>query len=123
MNDHLDLENLRSMTDGDADIESELFQVFIETAEECMRVMRMSYMMQESESWRKQSHALKGISLNLGAEPLGMLCHSAQLSSTATPEHKAELMGLIDAEYQEVKAILRATAATEVADQPQQLKV
>jgi HPt (histidine-containing phosphotransfer) domain-containing protein len=115
VSEHINFDNLREMTDGDAQVEQELFQVFIDTAEECLDLMRSSCESDDREIWRTQAHALKGISLNLGAEPLGILCHHAQLSFNSPPSDKVELLKVIVAEYNNVKAELRESCPSDQA--------
>ena len=62
--------------------------------------------MRLSRIWRRQAHALKGMSLNLGATKLGNLCDKGQDSPLAPPAEKNELLKNIRAEYEEVRQFL-----------------
>ena len=106
MNKHVNFENLREITEGDVELEKELCQMFMTTAEEAIALLRNSCAVNDSAAWRRQAHALKGISLNLGAQPLGVLCYNAQLNSKMPQANKEDLLSLIESEYGEVKMIL-----------------
>jgi len=108
MSDSVNLENLHDMTGGDKDLEKELFDVYLTSAEKCLDILRASTGTGAEETWRTQAHAWKGMSLNLGAETLGKLCAEAQMGNTAPPEDKAKMLTAIEAEYAKVKAFLKA---------------
>lgn len=107
MSQPLDLENLHEMTGNDAALEKELFGVFLTSAEECMAALRASTGADAQETWRTQAHALKGMSLNLGAAELGALCANAQMNHTADSTQKAAMLHAIEDSYAAVKAFLQ----------------
>lgn len=107
MTDAVNLENLREMTGGDQALEKELFEVYVTSAEDCLAALKASTASENAENWRTQAHAWKGMSLNLGAEPLGKLCAEAQMNHLATPEDKAKMLAAIEDEYAKVKAFLQ----------------
>src|SRR5205823_3114461 len=74
----VDLANLRGMTDGEKEVEEALFREFYSSFESGMASLQASAEAAESEVWKKESHALKGIALNLGATKLGRCCEKAQ---------------------------------------------
>ena len=59
-----------------------------------------------SEVWRKEAHALKGVSLNLGALKLGELCKKAQDECKASADFKNGLIKDIKTEYEMVRQFL-----------------
>jgi len=107
MNDSVNLANLREMTGGDVEMEKELFEVFISSSEEAIASLSANILPETSETWRKQAHALKGISLSLGAEKLGDLCKKAQECFQNTAETKAKMVADIKKEYERVKSYLK----------------
>lgn len=107
MTDPVNLDNLREMTGGDKDLEKELFEVYVASSEDCLKALETSQGAGQEETWRTQAHAWKGMSLNLGAEPLGKLCAEAQIHHLAPPEEKAKMLAAIQAEYESVKAYLK----------------
>ena len=108
MNKPVDLTNLRSMTDGDRDLEKALFEEFYSSFEAGIRTLQSNCVDTACETWRKQAHALKGISVNLGAEVLGTLCKNAQEEHLADAPAKHALIKQIQEEYSQVKSFLDA---------------
>jgi HPt (histidine-containing phosphotransfer) domain-containing protein len=106
MNAPVDLTNLRSMTDGDAEIEKELFAEFIVSFEEGIDNLRQHCVEEAADTWRQRSHALKGVALNLGAARLGDLCKLAQEEYQDVPKAKEELLRYIEAEFRKVREFL-----------------
>ncbi|MCD8563387.1 MAG: Hpt domain-containing protein [Alphaproteobacteria bacterium] len=104
----VDLDNLRAATDGDKELEQELFEEFIHQAEILLQELEaFSGTETDNESWRKTAHAFKGIALNLGAEPLGVLCKIGQEECEAPPERKQEILRGIKSEYAKVHEFLQ----------------
>lgn len=106
MSKPVDLENLRSMTDGDADMEKVLFEEFFSCFDTAMVNMQDSCSEDKAESWRKDAHALKGISMNLGANHLGELCKKAQDEYTASTDSKNTMLKNIQDEYAVVREFI-----------------
>ncbi|MGE4351951.1 MAG: Hpt domain-containing protein [Bdellovibrionales bacterium] len=106
MTEAVNLENLREMTGGDSALEKELFDVYVSSSDDCLKALEANQGAGQEETWRTQAHAWKGMSLNLGAEPLGQLCAQAQMNHLATPEEKAKMLEAIKAEYDKVKQFL-----------------
>lgn len=102
----VDLTNLIEMIGDDIDMQQELFKEFISSFENGLKMLDANLSDDNKEIWRTQAHAMKGISFNLGAEPLGELCKQAQESKDALAEEKTELLRTIHHEYQNVKAFL-----------------
>ena len=102
----VDLKNLREMTDGDPEMERELFAEFISSFESELAQLRANQADSASETWRRRAHALKGIAFNLGAMRLGELCKQAQETPPSNPEAKADLLTNITAEFEDVRSYL-----------------
>ncbi len=107
MNQPVNLENLRDITGGDTEIEKELFQVFLDSAQDCLTALAASCTPDNAETWRKQAHAFKGISYNLGAEALGDICRTAQDSSSSDVNEKRVMLAALQHEFSRVQAYLR----------------
>ncbi len=103
----IDLTNLHEMTGNDAVLEKELFDIFLASGAECIAALRDSFAPAAAEQWRKSAHALKGTSLNLGAEKLGKLCRQAQDNPAAAPEEKQQILTAIETEYAKVENFLQ----------------
>ena len=106
MNASVDLTNLRSMTDGDVDMERELFGEFFHSFELGIAALHNASGGGCEEDWRKQAHSLKGIALNLGAQKLGGFCKRAQDECMAPQAAKEELLAAIKLEYAQVRLFL-----------------
>lgn len=107
MNTPVNLDNIHEMLDGDPVREQELFQIYISTAEECLEGLQDGLASGNEERWRTQAHALKGMSMNLGAATLGSLCAEAQEKSAAPKEDKEKILAGIQTEYARVKTFLQ----------------
>ncbi len=105
-NQPVNLSNLRDITGGDAEIEKELFQAFLDSAQDCLSALAASCAPDEVETWRKQSHAFKGISYNLGAEALGDICRTAQDSASSDINEKRVMLAAMQHEFARVQDYL-----------------
>lgn len=103
----VDLSDLRELTDGDPEIEAELFEEFISSSNELVEILKTSTQANNNESWRKAAHALKGIAGNLGAAQLSEYALQAQEAFESSPESKQELYQKINAEHQDVLEFLK----------------
>ncbi|MFZ4540973.1 MAG: Hpt domain-containing protein [Rickettsiales bacterium] len=102
----VDLTNLREMTDGDTELERNLFAEFMRSFEDCLTKLQASVDEAGQEVWRSNAHAMKGISYNLGATPLGDLCKKAQEEHQSPTSTKDSLLNSIMVEYEKVKDFL-----------------
>lgn len=108
MTDPIDLASLRLMTDGDAEMERELFDEFLRSFEEGITALHQLLGPTQHEAWRKQAHALKGMAVNLGAAPLGVVCKHAQEQHAADTSAKQAMLSEIEAHYAAVRNFLAA---------------
>jgi len=94
---HLNLENLREITGGDKEIELELFEEYKTSSENLLDILQ-GCIHGDNEKWRETAHALKGISVLLGAEYLGSLAKTAQEQNDAASDQKQKMYdGMIEA--------------------------
>ena len=112
MNAPVDLTNLRSMTDGDVELEKTLFEEFYTSFEKGILALRTNCANSSAEAWRSNAHALKGVALNLGAEKLGALCKKAQDDHGANENAKELMLQAIETEYNDVKVFLQKSTLT-----------
>lgn len=104
----VDLRNLREITDGDAEMEKELFKEFIKTADSYIVILGELLNADKNELWRTTAHAFKGLALNLGATNLGELCKKAQENNTASLQDKTSMLEAIRQEYAGVNDFLNS---------------
>jgi HPt (histidine-containing phosphotransfer) domain-containing protein len=107
MTEPVDLTNLRSMTDGDTELEKALFEEFYSSFESGIANLHLHSAGGNMEAWRQESHALKGIALNMGADTLGELCKKAQEAYASDKITKDDLLEKIEKEYLCVKEYLQ----------------
>lgn len=106
MSNPVDLTNLREITEGDAEMERELFTEFIDAADSYIENMGTLTEEVLNEEWRKAAHAFKGIAINLGANRLGELCKKAQENNTSPSGEKLKILQDIKQEYSGVRSFL-----------------
>lgn len=106
MSNVVDLTNLRSMTDGDVELERALFEEFNSSCDASINTLTSATGDESAEKWRSTAHAMKGISSNLGAQRLTELCKRAQEISNQNPSEKHTVLEEIKSEYAQVKAFL-----------------
>ena len=110
--DVVDLTNLRLVTDGDPDLERELFDEFITSSVDLVTELEAHCAGENSnEDWRKSAHALKGIAANLGASHLAEISKQGQEGAEKDLEWKVDLLGQIKQEREKVVAFLQAQSA------------
>jgi PAS domain S-box-containing protein len=103
----VDLTMLRTLTGGDAEIEKELMQTFVEQSDINLVALEANKSADgENTSWTEAAHMLKGGSGSIGAEELRQLCSEAQLYKGASFGREA-LFQKIELEYGRVKEHLR----------------
>lgn len=103
----VDLSNLRDAIGGDKEIELVLFEEFITSSQSCIAKLNAHCSGDnDNETWRQETHALKGISHNLGAAPLGDLAAKGQDIFEQDPETKKSLLTEIETEHKNVLTFL-----------------
>jgi HPt (histidine-containing phosphotransfer) domain-containing protein len=77
----LDRLRLRDLTDGDAEFERELLETFVASARVLLAELRAGLMARDASAVAKDAHALKGVSLNVGATSMAKC--AAELETAA----------------------------------------
>lgn len=98
----LDWERLRMFTDGDADEEKALIEMFIKYAEETIEVLKKSCANDDGEDWKKAAHKLKGSAANLGANTLSEYCYEAEVAFNDNIDTKQAMLEKVLSAYSEV---------------------
>jgi DNA-binding response OmpR family regulator len=93
----LDLQHLRSFTEGDEQLEHELATLYVSTASVYLEEMRRA--VRAGGSWQRAAHALKGASANIGARDIAAL---AARSEREPPTD--DLLEAIDASLGRIRA-------------------
>src|SRR4051812_39191703 len=99
-------EELRALADGgDDDLVKEVLSVFQSDTEDRVKTMRAACGTGDREELRKQAHALKGSSAQVGALAMAKLCQTLETTArTADAAELERLVGEIDREFGEVRA-------------------
>lgn len=103
----VDLTDLRTMTDGDPELELVLFDEFCSSGKRLIQTMADHSADGAAEEWRNAAHALKGSAYNVGALALGNLCKQAQDNPEAPQHEKKLLIESIQSEFTQVEAYLK----------------
>lgn len=75
----VDVDHLSTFTDGDSDLEAELFDLYQNTAERYLKGMETA--LGQDQAWSAEAHALKGASANLGACRVAALAKAAEFEA------------------------------------------
>ena len=102
----VDLEQLRSFTDGDHEEERLLITLFTDQAQLSIKALEECLNRADADGWRSAAHRLKGSSGNLGASKLSHLCKRAEHSKDAPDSEKNMMLSAIRAELVRVQAYL-----------------
>jgi HPt (histidine-containing phosphotransfer) domain-containing protein len=102
----VNFDNLRAITDGDPELEAELFRLFFESSDDCMAGLRAALAADDAMAWRERAHAFKGVCFNLGAESLGALCKQAQEDCRAATDDKQQMLAAMDTGLARVREVL-----------------
>ena len=84
-----------------------MLELFLKSSRVSILALRASWQKDDPRSWRLTAHAMKGISLNIGAFPLSQLCDEAE-NNNALPAHEKEpLLIAVENELAVVCRLLR----------------
>lgn len=103
----VDIIHLETFTDGDKDVEQQLFSLFLEQADISLSRLRDAISSHDNEEWRSASHKFKGAAANLGAKKLSEICHAAESAFLQTADAKIGILNAIQAQYEEVQFYLK----------------
>lgn len=107
-----DFLNMRLITGGDATLEIELLEAFLKTSHDYIEEMRKANEENNIEVWVRSAHSMKGGCFNLGANPLGQLCQSAQQQPDQPQEVRRLLLKSIEKELVDLEIIVQAMIKT-----------
>lgn len=102
----VDWDRIAMFTDGNAEEEKELIDMFILYADETLQILNENRSGGMCEVWQKAAHKLKGSAANLGAKTLSDVCYKAEKASDADNTVKDQLFGAITHSYKQVCDIL-----------------
>lgn len=92
--------------EGDPEQERSVLAVFAESAESIIAQLHKIVRGEKTEEdWRKTSHKLKGLFVQIGAEKLGKICAQSEKMTDSSSEEKRQIVTEIEEMYQ---AVLKA---------------
>ena len=98
----VDMEQLRMFTDGDLAEEKALADLFLDQAQEMIKLLQQSVSADKNDTWKSAAHRFKGSSGNLGAMKLHDLCKYAEMHFEDDESQKLEMLAAIAAETKRV---------------------
>lgn len=88
---------LRLLTDGEAEIEAQLVMLFCQTVESCLERLEMLVAQDTHTHWSSVIHELKGAAGNIHADALAELCRAVEHIGDDPAFRQAALAKLQDA--------------------------
>lgn len=101
----MDMSRLREITDGDPELESQLFQLYIETADRVISALVL-HIEDHSGQWAKLVHELKGASANMHIPTMLSLCR--EMEKMDEPKLRREKLEELGQAYAPLRAELTA---------------
>lgn len=91
-NDPINIAHLESFTEGEAEIEKELFAIFLDQMGLGLSNLESCCADDRKEDWRAAAHKFKGAAANLGAERLAELCRTAEHGQDEPEDGKKRML-------------------------------
>lgn len=108
----VNLSNLDMITSGDKTEQVRLFELFFQTATECLFVLEDNCSdFGEDEPWRKAAHRLKGASGSLGCIKLFDICQEAEKNYSEPRSKKETYLTAIRELYQKIQTFFEESYA------------
>lgn len=105
----VDMAQLRLFTSGDAEVERELSEMFVEEAKKMVVELQQNMASDARELWKSAAHRLKGSSGNLGARRLHHLCKNAESHFQDDTFKKEQMLAEISSETKRIESFLSTT--------------
>jgi HPt (histidine-containing phosphotransfer) domain-containing protein len=96
----LDRNHLRALTEGDQEFERELIDAYRQSATDILELLRAHVASGNLDGVRREAHALRGASLNLGATSLAKCCAEIEAAARAGDAHITDRLAELAAEEQ-----------------------
>lgn len=101
----LDRHRLHDITEGDAQLERQLYVLFIETCERCLLALD-AQVDDGSGGWPKTVHELKGACMNMYVQSMVLLCREMEHMQPAA--ERREKLDVLTGVYEQVRAEIAA---------------
>ena len=100
----IDLKHLHSLTDGEPELEKNLFTLFLHTTEKCLSTLAAAAQEREDIAWRHALHELRGAASGLGANQIAFECKTAEMLQGRDADRRRESLKKIEKEVSVVRA-------------------
>lgn len=108
MSTPLDFDALSEVTEGDRELEKQLFDLYHQTVERCLAALRSNLVDDRSNGWKVAAHELKGASANMHALEMAALCRAAEALPLDT-SRRSVMCQDIEAAYRRVQDFVSRT--------------
>jgi|GEM_PF-2025548 len=102
----VNIAHLESFTEGDPEIEKELFSIFFDQMGLGLTNLEKTSIDNAHDDWRNAAHKFKGAAANLGAENLASLCASAEKDYKESEASKKAMLAALNIEAEIVQGFL-----------------
>ncbi len=102
----IDMEQLRSFSEGDAEEEQALFGLFLDQTSRLIAILEQSTDEDSQADWQSAAHRLKGSAGNLGAMPLYDVCKRAEQHAADGRLQKVDMLIEIKSELNHVERFI-----------------
>lgn len=111
----LNFAHLESFTDGDIEMEEELFKLFLKESDISLNKLRHFCECGSNSEWKEAAHKYKGAAANLGAETLSAMCFWAEKGHEENSIQKQKYLMDIEKAHKEVSELVFARLNTKAA--------
>ncbi|MFT6332761.1 MAG: HPt (histidine-containing phosphotransfer) domain-containing protein [Lentimonas sp.] len=105
----IDLNFLREVTVDDVEFENEIFDLFLDTANDNFDKFEDALNNDDSNAWYTHAHSFKGSSSSIGAFYLAEIAEYAQSHPKDSKEQKSEIFDELKKEFARVKEFIIKT--------------
>lgn len=100
----IDLSHIRNFTDGDKDMERKIVEIFYETVDESLEVLRKNIQgKNENSDWKMAAHRMKGSMAQIGAVRLAAMCAEAEKQFNMSEGDKQIALMAIEVDYRNLQ--------------------
>jgi len=104
----LDWEHLHEISDGDADFEIELLQMFVEDAQTHIDAVKEAVEQNDWQTLGREAHHLKGASANVGAKPMQLAAEKLEQMVRQQQEGFSDVLLNLEAFIHQIEAFLNS---------------
>lgn len=103
---------VREFSEGDAETEKQLIQMFVQNLEQDLKALEDSFAADNFEAWDSWAHKLYGACAHIGAKSMAQVCDQAQSLSADEADRMGDLHQAILGEFRKVRDVLKGGVDT-----------